>query len=70
MQVMVRYDGETRVSDLLLVVACVACNLWLFRHGVVAGLIGLNVTKHVAVAVICRNAGVNQGKSPAGPPEG
>ena len=46
---------------LMLIVACVAVNLWLFRFGVIAGLIGLNLTKHVAVAVVCRNVGVNQG---------
>ncbi len=40
-------------------VACVALNIWLFRVGWLAGLIGLNVTKHVAVAVLCAAIGVN-----------
>lgn len=38
--------------------ATLALNAWLFRRGVFYGLIGLNLTKHVAVAVLCRAVGV------------
>lgn len=38
--------------------ATVAFNVWLFRLGFFYGLIGLNLTKHVAVAVLCRAIGV------------
>jgi hypothetical protein len=51
---------QVSVAGLLLLVACVAINVWLFRVGFLAGLVGLNVSKHVAVAVICKAVGVNR----------
>ena len=41
-------------------VACAAVNFWLFRLGFLYGLIGLNVTKHVGVALFCQAIGVNR----------
>lgn len=52
------------ISTLLLFVACVAFNIWLFRLGALWGILGLNVTKHVAIALLCRNLGVDRGASP------
>lgn len=41
-------------------VACAAVNFWLFRVSFVYGLVGLNLTKHVGVAVLCQMMGVNR----------
>ena len=71
MTFMERRGFEIRVAGLLALVACAAVNLWLFRIGTLPGLIGLNLTKHVAIAVICRDAGVNRrrtGDDPSPPP--
>jgi hypothetical protein len=54
------------VQGLLGLVACVAVNLWLFRLGMLPGLVGLNVTKHVAIAALCRDAGVNRDRDAPG----
>jgi hypothetical protein len=58
-------------------VACVALNLWLFQWHVFAGIVGLNVTKHVVIAYLCQVMGVNKqsrrgtsGKSSARPSPG
>lgn len=48
------------VTTMLAVVACVAVNLWLFRLGALWGILGLNVTKHVVIAALCQNLGVDQ----------
>ncbi len=50
---------QIRLVGLLGLVACVALNLWLFRVGLIYGLVGLNVSKHVGVAVLCQALGVN-----------
>jgi len=55
---------QLRVSTLLGLVACVALNIWLFRVGVLLGILGLNVTKHVAIAMLCQAAGVNREPTP------
>ncbi|MGE3820133.1 MAG: hypothetical protein AB7I30_11985 [Isosphaeraceae bacterium] len=62
------------VAGLLGLVACAALNIWLFRVSVLAGIIGLNVTKHVVIAYVCQVLGVNRqgkagpmGTSPQGP---
>jgi hypothetical protein len=52
------------ISALLFFVASVAFNLWLFRLGALWGILGLNVTKHVAIALLCRNLGVDRGETP------
>lgn len=64
-----RSGFQMSVAGLLGLVACVAVNIWLFRVGVLFGLIGLNVTKHVGVAVLCQVVGVNrkdEGRSTTG----
>ena len=51
---------QLRVSTLLGLVACVALNFWLFRLGPLMGILGLSVTKHVAVAYLCQVSGLNR----------
>jgi len=60
MELMAQLGSIIRVRGLLGLIACVAVNLWLFRFGMLPGLVGLNVTKHVAIAALCRGAGVNR----------
>jgi len=60
MVLMGRAGLQMSVAGMLGLVACVALNVWLFRVGFVAGLVGLNVTKHVGVAVLCQALGVNR----------
>ena len=47
-------------------VACVALNIWLFRVHVLAGIIGLNVTKHVVTAYLCQVIGIDKRRKLAG----
>ena len=42
--------------------ACACLNVWVFRFGMLYGLVGLNLTKHVGVAVLCQAIGVNKAK--------
>ena len=56
------------VAWMLGLVACVAINIWLFRVGFLCGLVGLNVTKHVAVAALCQSIGVNRPEAGRRPP--
>ncbi len=48
------------VGAMLGVVACIALNIWLFRLGVLWGIVGLNVTKHVVIAYLCQVLGVDR----------
>ncbi len=48
------------VATMLGLVACIALNFWLFRLGVFWGILGLNVTKHVAIAYLCQVLGVDR----------
>ena len=41
-------------------VACIAFNFWLFRIGPFWGIVGLNLTKHVAIAYLCQVLGVDR----------
>jgi hypothetical protein len=41
-------------------VACIALNFWLFRLGAFWGIVGLNLTKHVAIAYLCQVLGVDR----------
>ena len=59
---MTRVERINLVGGLVGLAACVAVNVWVFRYGILAGLVGLNLTKHVGVAVLCQAVGVNQGK--------
>jgi hypothetical protein len=55
------------ISALLVFVACVALNIWLFRLGALWGILGLNVTKHVVIALLCQNLGVDRPVAPKTP---
>ena len=55
---------QVSLTSMLLLVACAAGNLWLFRQGVIWGILGLNVTKHVATAYLCKALGVNGPDTP------
>jgi hypothetical protein len=57
---MERRNLQLSVRVFLVVVAAVALNVWLFRLGFLWGLIGLNLSKHLAIAVLCRRVGVNK----------
>jgi hypothetical protein len=45
-------------------VACIALNFWLFRLGAFWGIVGLNLTKHVAIAYLCQVLGVDRRPAP------
>jgi hypothetical protein len=51
---------QVTVAAMLGVVACVALNIWLFRLGVLLGIIGLNVSKHLLIAYLCQVLGVDR----------
>jgi hypothetical protein len=51
---------QMSVAAMLGLVACIALNFWLFRLGVFWGLVGLNLTKHVAIAYLCQVLGVDR----------
>ncbi len=51
---------QINVAAMLGLVACVALNFWLFRLGIFWGIVGLNVTKHVAIAYLCHVLGVDR----------
>ncbi len=57
--------AQFSLTFLMLLVACVAVNLWLFRQGIFWGIVGLNVSKHVVIAALCQNLGVNRTIDPA-----
>jgi hypothetical protein len=52
--------AQFSLTFLMLVVACTAVNLWLFRQGIFWGIVGLNVSKHVIIAYLCKSLGVNR----------
>jgi hypothetical protein len=58
--IMDRPGFQLRLSTMLGLVACAALNIWLFRLSVLAGIIGLNVTKHVVIAALCQMVGVDR----------
>jgi hypothetical protein len=60
MMSMERPTLQMTVSTMLGLVACIALNFWLFRLGVFWGILGLNVTKHVAIAYLCQVLGVDR----------
>ncbi len=51
---------QLSIAGLLGLVACIALNFWLFRLGALWGILGLNVTKHVAIAFLCQSLGVDR----------
>ena len=63
---MKRADRFNLGVSILGLLACVLLNVWVFRYGMLYGLVGLNLTKHVGVAVLCQAIGVGKGnRSPA-----
>jgi hypothetical protein len=60
MLLMDRPNFQMTVGAMLGVVACFALNFWLFRLGVLWGILGLNVTKHVVIAYLCQVIGVDR----------
>lgn len=58
-------SAQFSVAFLLILVACFAMNFWLFRQGIFWGIVGLNVSKHILIAYLCRNLGVNRTIDPA-----
>ncbi|MFO0890088.1 MAG: hypothetical protein U0790_13240 [Isosphaeraceae bacterium] len=64
-----RPSFQLSVTALLGLVACIAVNFWLFRLGALWGILGLNITKHVAIAFLCQSLGVDRPTegSPAAP---
>ena len=61
---------QISLTTMILLVACVAGNLWLFRQGVLWGILGLNVSKHVLTAYLCKYLGVNATSSESSVSEG
>lgn len=57
---------QLSLTSLLLLVACVALNLWLFSIGPLWGILGISVTKHLLVAVLCKLLGLDR-RTTAGP---
>jgi hypothetical protein len=57
---MERPNLQMTVATMLGLVACIALNFWLFRLGIFWGILGLNVTKHVAIAYLCQVLGVDR----------
>jgi hypothetical protein len=65
---MQRRGFQMTVATMLGLVACIALNFWLFRLGVFWGILGLNITKHVATAYLCQVLGVDRRPvTPGGP---
>ncbi len=65
---MERPTFQLSIAALLGLVACVALNFWLFRLGALWGILGLNVTKHVAIAYLCQILGVDRLEKPGATP--
>ncbi len=61
-KMMTRTGLQMSVAALLGLITCVALNLWLFRFGVIIGLVGLNLSKHLLIAYLCQVMGVNRRK--------
>jgi hypothetical protein len=57
---MERHRFQLSVGSLLVLVACIALNIWLFRIGPLLGILGLNVSKHVLIAWLCQGVGVDK----------
>jgi len=62
---MERSPFRLTVAMLLGLIACIAINFWLFRLGVLWGILGLNVSKHFAVAYLCEVLGGNTKRAAA-----
>ncbi len=60
---MERPTAQMTVAMMLGLVAGIAINIWLFRLGVLWGILGLNISKHLLVAYLCQALGVNRNAS-------
>jgi hypothetical protein len=60
---------QLKIISMLGLVACIALNLWLFRLGLLWGIVGLNISKHVVIAYLCQVLGVDR-RGQRGPPSG
>lgn len=60
MTLMERPTFQLTVGAMIGVVGCAALNFWLFRVGVLWGILGLNVTKHVVIAYLCHAVGLDR----------
>jgi hypothetical protein len=60
MNLMQRTGLQFSLLSMLGLVACIALNIWLFQCHVLAGIIGLNVTKHLIIAYLCQVVGVDK----------
>jgi hypothetical protein len=69
---MERPGFQFSLAAMLGLVACAALNIWLFRISALAGIIGLNVSKHLVIAWLCQVLGVDKrnAKAPITPPSG
>lgn len=67
---MERARFQLNLSAMLGLVAYAALNIWLFRLSALAGIIGLNVTKHVVIAALCQVVGVDRPTSAPRPAPG
>jgi hypothetical protein len=54
---------QISVAGMLGLIACVAVNVWLFRVGILWGLLAINITKHVLIAYLCQILGVDRGSA-------
>lgn len=64
--------GRLRITTKLLLglVVVSAVHAWLFRQGVLVGIVGLAVSKHLAIAWICRATGVDRDAVATAQPHG
>lgn len=51
---------QLSVGGMLGLVAGMAVCVWLFRFGVLWGMVGLSIAKHVVVAYLCQVLGVDR----------
>lgn len=61
---MIRPGRVRKIAGIVGASASIAAGVWLFRYGILSGLVGLNLAKHVSVAILCQNLGA--GKRPPG----
>ena len=59
-----RAAPQVSVAGLLAVVLAVALNIWLFRFGALVGIVGLSLSKHLAIAWLCGAMGVDRSARP------
>lgn len=57
---MIAHRLSVTLPALLVGVAGVAVNLWLFQVSILLGIVGLTVAKHVVIAYLCQRLGVNR----------